>query len=110
MKRLLQISGAVSGLAILVGIGLAAAQMEQRIHSSPDHVQEAEKFFNNYDEKKAYGEYIIDSIEEVNTQAWRKEQREFKAFVMEYLGKQDSLIRLNIQISDQTKKLYEEGH
>ena len=78
--------------------------MEQRLHATPEHAQEAKSFFNNYDEKKAYGEYILDSIEQVETEAWRKEQRQFNQMVMDYLVKQDSLTRLNVRQTYEIKQ------
>ncbi len=103
MKKILNISGIVSGLAVLVGIGIYAQQIEERIPPK-DVTDEAVTFFRNYDEKKAYGEYIIDSIEEVNTQRWRTEQRQFNNMVLEYLQKQDSLTRLNVRQTYEIKQ------
>lgn len=58
-------------LAGIVAFIYLVAQKEDRIFTTEKMRYDTEEFIETVDPVKAYGEYIIDSIEEVNTQAWR---------------------------------------
>ena len=114
MKKILEIgktiAAAIGIIGTIGGAAFGAYKITERMHSDKDHVLEAEQFFDTYDEKKAYGEYIMDSIEEVNTQKRWEEQQEINKKQNEKLDRLDSLLRLNVRITDETLKEYRSTH
>ena len=109
-KALKDASAIVGALSIIGGGAFGIFKLTERMHSDKQHVIEAEEFFNTYDEAKAYGEYIMDSIEEVNTQKRWQEQQLINKSQSEKLDKLDSLLRLNVRITDETLKAYKSAH
>ena len=110
LDNLKNIAALIGVIGTIGGTAFGAYKFTERIHSDKQHVIEAEEFFNSYDEKKAYGEYIMDSIEEVNTQRWRKLQMHKDSLIELKIIKMDSLLRLNIRISDEAYKAYKSQH
>lgn len=107
------ISSVIGVLAVFAGLIWGAFQFERRTHSSEDVVEKAEKMVETFDPIKAYGEYIMDSIEEVHTQAFRLEQKKLDTVYQDKLFKIDSLLRLNVRISSEARRAaqnVEEGH
>lgn len=104
MKRAItvvkNIAATVGALATIGGVIWLAFQANERMHTDPQHVEEAEEFFKDYDEVKAYGEYIIDSIEEVNTQRWRTSQMQKDSSQEAQIKAIDSLVRLNVYLTN----------
>ncbi len=76
--------------------GLWFTSVENRVYT--------EKTIKDLDPIKMYGEYIMDSIEEVNTQRWRRQQMIHDSIQDIQFKKIDSLLRLNIRITDETRK------
>ena len=113
-KQVGVIVGALTIIATIIGAGMQVQQTTQKIHSSPEIMQEAEDFFKEYDAAEVIAnsvkEYVIDSIEEVNTQARWAEQQKINKMMLELLMRLDTNTRLNVQQSYQIKQLYEEGH
>jgi len=114
LKKIGGFLSAIGGVVLLVWGGF---EFKQRTHTDPNMVQEAEEFFQTYDEKKAYGEYIMDSIEEVNTQKRWEEQQKVNAQILEgieYTRKEmkhmDSLRRLDSDQIYQIKQEFKKRH
>lgn len=100
MKKMLQIGGAVLGLLAIAGLGVTAQEVNERI--PPKEITEkAVDFFGEYDAdeviKAATKEYVIDSIEEVNTERRWKEQQQVNAMILEYLMRLDTNVRLDVR-------------
>lgn len=110
LEALKNIAAIIGILGTIGGATFAGYKLTERMHSDPQHVHEAEQFFDTYDEKKAYGEYIMDSIEEVHTQDWRKSQMIKDSIQEQKIDKLDSLLRLNVRITDETLKAYRSAH
>ena len=109
-KTLKDASAIVGALSIIGGGAFGIFKLTERMHSDKQHVIEAEEFFNTYDEAKAYGEYIMDSIEEAHTQEWRRKQQILNDEQENKLNRLDSLIRLNVRLTDETLKAYKSAH
>lgn len=113
VKGLKNVSAIIGVLATICGLVWVAFEFEQRTHSSEDVVEKAEKMVETFDPIKAYGEYIMDSIEEVHTQAFRLEQKILDTLYQNKLQAIDSLLRLNVRISSEARRAaqnVEEGH
>ena len=98
---LLSLSGIVAG-ALYLG------EAKEKIFTTVEGRVETESFIEDVDPAKIYGEYIIDSIEEVETQKWRSQQMIHDSIQDAKFEVIDSLLRLNIRINYETKKKLEE--
>lgn len=99
----LSLTGIISG-AVWFG------SSEGRWFSSAAKKYKTEDVIENLDERKMYGEYIIDSIEEVETKAFRLEQKKLDTLYQNKLGTIDSLLRLSVRLNYETKKEFKDGH
>jgi hypothetical protein len=91
-------------LAGIVGAAVYFGAVEGRWFSSPEKKYKTEEMIEDLDPVKLYGEYIIDSIEEVNTQQYRREQKIVDSLFDIKLHRMDSLLRLNIYITNKGVK------
>lgn len=117
MKKVFEIlktiSATIGALAALAGLIWGGFLVSERLFTSEEMRERTEKNILEFDPVKAYGEYIMDSIEEANTQIWRLEQVRHDSIQDRILKDIDSLLRLNIKLTNETKKTakqIEEGH
>ena len=106
-KKVGIIVAALTLIATIAGAGMKAQEVNERIPPK-EITDKAVEFFGEYDADQviaaATKEYIMDSIEEVNTQIRWQQQQKINAMLVGQLKTVDSLLRLNIQISDKTNK------
>jgi uncharacterized protein (UPF0332 family) len=96
-------------LTIGVLIPLATAlyygfNLDSRAHKTIESRIKADEIHETFDFNKAYGEYILDSIEEVHTKQWRREQEVKDSIAFKRLYDMDSLLRLNIFLTSKGVK------
>lgn len=90
--------------AMVGGLIWLVAKSEGRIFTDEKTKYKTETTIEDLDPIKLYGEYIIDSIEEVETKAFRLEQRKLDSSYQTSIKRIDSLLRLNVRLSSETKK------
>lgn len=94
---LMTMGGIVAGVVWVVTSNL-------RMFTTPEDRIGAEEFHKNADLDKVYGEYILDSIEEVQTQQWRRKQEIKDSLIFKKLNDTDSLVRLGVFLSNKAAK------
>lgn len=105
VKGILKNTAAIIGvLTVVFGAAWKAFDLDTRSFTSMEKRVEAESIIQDLDPIKLYGEYIVDSIEEVNTQEWRAEQMKHDSVQDNTLKDIDSLLRLNIYLTNEIKK------
>lgn len=110
MKKWLQ-DNLMSSLSLgaIVIAAVYFGKVQGLLHTSESIVTQAEDYIIWADENKdkAIGEYILDSIEEVDTKAYRMEQAIKDTIYTQKLESIDSLLRLNVRISSEGKNAAE---
>ena len=93
-------------LGAIVVAAVYYGEMKGLLHTSEPAVQQAEEYIEWAVENKdeAIGEYILDSIEQVETEQWRAVQMAKDSLYEAKLKGIDSLLRLNVRLTNETKK------
>jgi hypothetical protein len=104
MKLAKDILAVLGAMGFVLGIAWGAMKFYQRAFTSAEIRMETEKFMQEADLNKVYGEYILDSIEEVQMQAWRRKQEVKDSITFKRLHEMDSLIRLGVYLSNKAAK------